>query len=630
MNLPLYAKIDLTSGTWEPYTIPEDVFKKYIGGKALAAWLLLTMTPPGIDPFAAESMVVVNTGPVSCTGAPCSSRFNLSSKNVLTGGIASSNCGGTFGMMMRKAGFEGLILTGISPAPRYLEFADGQVLFRDAEALWGLDTEQAQEATPKHYGKLMIGPAGENLVRYAGLASGERMAGRCGIGAIFGSKKLKGLIAYGTKEFPAPNPDAFYRYLGKWTKFLRGHAMTGDALPHYGSAGLVNKANASHALPTRNFQTGHDPEADAVSGETLADTRLTRNGNCVSCPIRCERRVKLGKKEIKGPEYETLGLFGPNIALHDLDLVIRLNYLCDLLGLDTISCASTMAFAMELYENGVADFGLRFGKGDNLEEVITKIAHREGIYSDLANGSKWMSEQYGGKEYAIHAKGLELAAYEPRRSVGMGLGYATSNRGGCHLNGGYGALVESVGVLSIRPNSPLAKPQWVVFLQNALEGISTCGFCLFSGQTFIPSILFKLGPHHPVVRVVGFAASFTGPVIRLLLAATPLMKLNTVYLLPQAKVMGLAVGMKYDMGNLIDLGNRTYNAEHIYNLREGVCEDTLPDRLTRQRQKKDDPTTVVPLDRMLPVYYRTRGWNNDGTPKRRMLKRLGMEELWPQ
>ncbi|MCL2107491.1 MAG: aldehyde ferredoxin oxidoreductase family protein [Oscillospiraceae bacterium] len=627
MILPVYAQINLTTGKTEDFPISEAYFKRYIGGKALAARLLLDLTPAGLSPFAPEMAVIVNTGPLNGTGAPSTSRFNVSSKNVLTGGIASSNCGGSFGMMLRRAGYEGLIITGKAEAPVRIDVSDGEISILDASELWGMDTEKVQEELPRHMGKLVIGPAGERMVSFAGLASGERMAGRCGVGAIFGSKNIKALTAYGTKKIPVANQQKFDKYIKKWVRFLRKHTMTGDSLPHYGSAGLVNKANASHALPTLNFQQGHDPLADTVSGETLAETRLTRNSGCVSCPIRCERRVMLDGKEVKGPEYETLGFFGPNIGAHDIDTVLRLNYVCDILGLDTISAASTIAFAMELGEKGMADFGLTFGDVSNLEETLRKIAGREGIYSDLANGSKWLSEKYGGKEFAMHSKGLEMASYEPRRSVGMGLGYATSNRGGCHLNGGYMALLESVGVLSIRPQDTRAKAQWTVFMQNALEAISTAGCCLFSGQTFVPQILFNLGPNHFVTRFLGQAAVLTGPVVRLILAVRPVMRFNTLLLLPHAEALRLATGLPFYTGSFLDLGERTFNIERLYNLREGLTgeDDSLPARLTKTPQNPEKKNTVVRLDKLLPVYYRTRGWDKSGRPRERTLKRLKME-----
>jgi aldehyde:ferredoxin oxidoreductase len=635
--LPVYGKIDLSSGSIENFPIPEEYFTKYIGGKTLAARLLLDQMKPGTPALDPASVIIINTGPLNGTGAPSSSRFNMSFKHVLSGGIASSNCGGLFGVMMKRAGYDGLIITGRAEFPSRIEIVDGLISILRADDLWGLDTEMTQEKLPRRHGTLVIGPAGENLVRYASAASGERMAGRCGGGAVLGSKNLKALNAYGTKMPPLYHREKYYRFVKQWVRFIKNHPMTGDALPHFGTAGLVNKANASGALPTHNFKYGYCPDADAVSGETLAETLLTRNGGCVSCPIRCERRVMLPpragaeSREIKGPEYETAGFFGPNIDAGDLQTVINLNYVCDLLGMDTISAASSIAFAMELKERGMADFGLEFGKTGNLEEVLHKVARREGIYSDLANGSKWMSEKYGGADFAMHSKGLEMASYEPRRSVGMGLGYATSNRGGCHLNGGYLALLESVGVLSTDAQSPSGKAELTVFMQDALEAVSAAGCCLFTAQTFVPAIFFHLGPNHIVTRIAGRAMTHAGPVVRLLLSATFLLRFNSFFLLPHAEALRLATGLPMFTGSFIKLGERGFNLERLFNIREGLgaADDSLPDRLTKTPQQPGRPDTVVPLEKMLKRYYRVRGWTTAGVPAGGTLKRLAIEPVSP-
>ena len=651
MNLPVYAKIDLDSGAAETFTISEDYYRKYIGGKTLAARLLLDLMPCGTPALDPAAVVIINTGPVNGTGAPSSSRFNMTFKNVLTGGIASSNCGGAFGVMMKRAGFDGLIISGRAEQPSRVEIIDGKISILPAGELWGLDTEAAQEKLPRHYGKLVIGPAGENLVYYACAVSGERVAGRCGSGAVLGSKNLKALSAFGTKMPVVEHKEQFGRFVKKWIRFIRNHPMTGDALPRYGTAGLVNKANASGALPSLNFKYGRAPDADAVSGETLTETELVRNAGCVSCPIRCERRVKKTNahnapdsggdesREIKGPEYETAGFFGPNIGANNLRKVIDLNYICDLLGMDTISAASSIAFAMELKEQGLADFGVDFGETGNLEETLKNIAGRQGIFSELANGSKWLSEKYGGKEFAMHSKGLEMASYEPRRSVGMGLGYAVSNRGGCHLNGGYLALLESVGVLSADPQSPAGKAELTVFMQDALEAVSAAGFCLFTAQTFVPAIYFRLGPNHIVTRITGKIMTLSGPVVRLLLAVKPLLHFNSFFLLPQAEALRLATGFPMYTGNFLALGERSYNLERLFNLREGLsaADDSLPDRLTKtpqppRTQRENSAANnsrkeqfVVPLEKMLKRYYKTRGWDKNGVPTARTLKRLKIE-----
>ncbi len=418
MACPLYAKIDLTTGKVSDFPISHEYFSKYIGGKCLGARLILDLTRPGLDPLDPEAVFIVNTGPLNGTGSPSSSRFNMTFKNVLTGGIASSNCGGQFGVMMKKAGYDGLIITGRAASPVLIDITDGEITIQDASSLWGLDAEETQEKLPGMYGKLVIGQAGENLVRYASAASGERMGGRCGCGAVMGSKNLKAIIAYGTKAPEIAHPKKFKKFLKKWIRFIKKHPMTGQSLPRYGSAGLVNKANATHALPTHNFKYGHFENADKFSGETLAETALTRNSGCISCPIRCERRVNVDGKEVKGPEYETLGLFGANIDADNLDFILRVNYLADKLCLDTISLGSTLAFAMELREHGLKDFGVKFGDVSNLEEIIQKIVRREGIYCRACKRLKMAEREIRRKRVCPALQG-----------AGNGLIRATAQRG---------------------------------------------------------------------------------------------------------------------------------------------------------------------------------------------------------
>lgn len=627
MKLPVYIKIDLTSQIVTEYPISEKLFTKYIGGKILGGKLLYDLFPAGTDALAPESVLILNTGPVNGTGAPSSSRFSMSFKNVMTGGVASSNCGGSFGMHLKRAGFDGLILVGRAEHSVFIEILDGNIAIKDATSLIGLDAEETQEKFDKHWGKLVIGPAGEHMVRYACAISGERVAGRCGAGAVLGSKNVKAIVAYGTRKPPVAEQEKFDAYVKKWVRFLKNHPMTGHSLPTYGTAGLVSSANASGALPTKNFLHGRYEKSRDIAGETLADTKLTRNSGCISCPIRCARRVMVDGKEVKGPEFETVGLFGSNIENNDFDFISDMNYYADIWGMDTISLAGTIAFAMELQEKGLADFGLHFGDTEGLKDVIWKIAHREGIYSELANGSKWLSEKYGGKDFAIHAKGLELASYEPRHSVGMGLGYATANRGGCHLNGGYLALFESVGIIEVDRQTPKGKAELTVMFQNMMEAVSACGFCLFTCQSVVPAFLFRLGPRHLVTKIVNRVLIGVRAMLRPIWWLMPgLLSFNTMYLMPQSAVLGMVTGIKMTTGKLMQIGERGYNTERLFSLREGLtsADDSLPKRLTDELQEPDKPDSRVPLDKMLPMYYKVRGWDHNGVPTKQKRKQLGL------
>ncbi len=628
MILPTYKRINLTTGETSDYPISEALFTQYIGGKILGGKLLTDLLPQGTDPLSPDAVLIINTGSVNGTGAPSSSRFNLSFKNVMTGGVASSNCGGQFGVMLKAAGYDGVIITGRSETPCYIEILDGDVTIKDASAYMGMDAEEIQAQFPKPWGKLVIAQAGEHMVRYACAVSGDRVAGRCGAGAVMGSKNLKALVAFGTKKTSVAEKEKFDAYVKKWVAFLKNHPMTGYSMPTYGTAGLVSAANGSGALPTHNFTYGRYEHARDISGEALSDKYLVRNYGCVSCPIRCARRVMVEGKEVKGPEYEIVGLFGSNIGNNDLDFINRMNYYADLWGIDTISLAGTVSFAMELQEKGMADFGLRFGKTDNIKDIIWMIANREGVGDELANGSKWLAEKYGGKEFAINAKGLELASYEPRHSVGLGLGYATSNRGGCHLNGGYLALFESVGVIEVDRQTPKGKAELTVMFQNLMEAISACGFCLFTCYAVIPAFLFSLGSTHWVTKLVNKLLLGVRAVLRPIWWLMPgLLPFNTMYLAPQSAVLGMVTGMKMTTGKLMQIGERGYNTERLFSLREGLtgADDALPARLTDELQEADKPDSKVPLDKMLPMYYRVRGWDKNGVPTARKKKQLGIE-----
>jgi aldehyde:ferredoxin oxidoreductase len=627
VKLPKYVLIDLAAGSVSEYPISEELYIKYVGGKALGSRLLFDLMPKGVDPLSWDNILIINTCPMNGTGAPSTSRFNLSFKNVMTNGIASSNCGGQFGVMLKAAGFDGIILKNGAEKPSYIEIIDGEICIKDAGDLWGLDAEKVQEKFNPLWGKLVIGPAGENKVHYACAVSGERVAGRCGAGAVLGAKNIKALVAFGSKKVEIYDKENFDKYNRKFIDFLRTHPMTGSSLPRYGSVGLLNNANASHALPTKNFSKGQFKNASKITGEELADTLLTRNSGCVSCPIRCERRVMVHDKEVKGPEYETVGLFGANMEIDDLEFINLVNYEVDILGMDSISLGGTIAFAMELQEKGLADFGLRFGSKEGILEAIHNIAYGIGSGKELGLGSKLLSEKYGGKEFAVHAKGLELASYEPRRSVGMGLGYATSNRGGCHLNGGYVALIETVGVVSIDTQTPKGKAELGIFFQNMIEAASASGFCLFTSMAIIPGFLSNLGPAHPITRFVSKFLITARPVLGAMWNLMPgLLPFNWMYLLPYCKSLKLATGMPMTSGKFLQIGERCFNTERLFNLREGLtaADDSLCERLTKTPQDASRKDTVVPLDKMLPRYYKVRGWDKNGVPTPRKLRKLGI------
>ncbi len=629
--------IDLTTITVGKYDIPDEDRRKFIGGKALAAKVLYDNLPAGVDPLAPENIMVFMTGPLTGTGAPCSSRFDVSTKNVLTYGIASSNCGGTFGMKLKHAGCDGLILRGKAEKPTILVVTEDGVEFVDARDLWGADTEVTQEKLIHRYGRstgmVVIGPAGENLVRYACIISGERAAGRCGVGAVMGSKNIKAIVAWGAKEIPVHNPAKFKAGVKDWVHKLRAHPVTGGSLPAYGTAGLLNTANLTGTLPTRNFSGGTHPEAWKVSGDEMARNHLVSNTGCVSCPIRCARQVKVEGKVVKGPEFETLGLFGPNIDASNIQKIFDWNYKMDLLGMDTITCGSTIALAMELSEKGMWNNGLSFGRIEEMDTIFDDIAYRRGIGNDLAEGTLRIAAKYGGSEFAMHAKGMEFAAYEPRRAVGHGLGYATSNRGGCHINGGYLIYFEAIGPVLMGPQTRRGKPEFCALQQNLMEAVSMAGNCIFTTYAFIPGATTKfVPPASTMARITAKVLEGSGAMMKhqsRLLTETRL-PLH-VPIVPHTSVLTALTGMNLDLGHFAVAGERGFNLERMFNHREGLTstDDALPKRLTDIPQVPDRPDTVVPLRQLLDDYYIVRDWDKNGLPTERVLKRLGLEFTYP-
>ena len=511
--------VDLTTETVTEYPWTDEQRELYLGGKIMAARILCDHLTGKETAYSEENWVVISTGPLTGTGAPSSARFNISALSPQTGLLASSNCGGSFGFHLKKAGYDALILKGRCRDRRWLQIHDEQFTFHDAADLWGTKTRDCQEKLSeltgkKKLGRLCIGPAGEHLVKYASIVSDERSAGRTGLGAVLGWKNLKAITVTGTKTVPVFDKEKTTAWCKKWFAYLQGHPLTGRQLPKLGTAGLTSSMQMHGILATKNYAAGQFEDFDMVSGETLAEEHNITNRGCLTCPIRCSRTVQVHGRQVKGPELETLGLLGGNICNNDLTKILEWNDLLDELGLDAISAANTIAWAMEANEKGLWDNGLKFGSVEELSAVFEDIAHRRGIGDELAEGSKRLSDKYGGKEFAMHAKGLELAAYEPRRAVGQGLGYAVSNRGGCHLNGGYLVIMEGLG-LDADAQTPKAKADLTMLFQDLMETISASGQCLFTSFAFFPSFLIQ-NPNGIITKTVNAAVPHVGWAVRLI------------------------------------------------------------------------------------------------------------------
>jgi len=628
------ARIDLSTGDVSTFMPSKDDLKKYVGGKGLAAKIIYDTLEEKTDAFSEENLLVVTTSPLNKSGVPCSSRFNISTISPLTGLLISSNCGGDFGIRLKSAGYDGLVISGKAPGKTYISIDENGITLNDATELWTKSTSETQEILGDG-GKLVIGVAGENLVRYACVVCQERVAGRGGVGAVFGSKQLKGIVVNGNApDITVTHKERLKKLNKKWVKNLKNHPLTGYQLPKLGTAALVSQMQARKLLATENFKGGTFDGYKKVSGETLRDKHLIKNKGCITCPIQCGRVVEHEGKEIKGPELETIGLLGPNIKNDDLDLIIRINYLCDEYGFDTMSFGGSVGFAMELGEKGLWDNGLKFGDTGGLEELVKKTAYREGIGNDIADGVRQMSEKYGGKEFAVHSKGLELAAYDPHAAQGMGLGYATANRGGCHLNGGYMVVLEGLG-LRVKGSTTRGKAAFTIFFQDLMEAASALGSCLFSTYAVFPGPLISK-PRNLIVRSVYTLMPSFGGLVAFLHKFPGLLDFNAPAIVPYPYAYMLITGNKMDLGQFVRTGERLFNLERLINIRQGLKDgDILPERLTDEPQvnsiddnsgknKPDIKKSTVQLKPMLKKYYKIRRWDENGVPTKKLLKKLGI------
>ncbi len=614
-------EVDLQAQRFTFSPLDEETARLYLGGKGYGARLLYDRTPAGIDPLGPENPLIFATGPLNGSVAPQSNRFAVVCKSPLTGGIGNAACGGSFALGMKKAGIDVLLVTRRAERPVRLEI-DGDrdhVAFVDAADLWGKGTYETQRLLPKRHEHAVIGPAGENLVLFAGIVSDERIAGRTGVGAVMGSKRLKAVSVRGSRKLEMDDPEAFRAYTKTVRKLFEEHPVLGESMKRFGTGAIVNTTNARNILPTRNFQKGRFDRAMEISGEYLEEHGLVGvKSSCIHCPVTCGRDVEVkGFGRVKGPEYETLALLGSNLEIGDLEKVSEWNTHADDLGMDTISLGATISFAMELSERGMLDASLPFGDPSGITELIQDVGHRRGLGAILADGTKRMAERFGGSEFAMHVKGLELSAYDPRGSYAQGVEYATTNRGGCHVQGA-SMYLESVGPLTIDPHSLRLKTDIPIVQQNLACAINSMVLCIFSTYGMIPKQVHALSPGSWQHRALSFVLEHTpGALLR------GAMGMKGKPMLWWEKWLTFVTGTPFSSGHLQEIGARIFNLERMYNLREGLTakDDTLPQRIL------DEPTfpgmtSGHPLARLLPDYYRKRGWSPDGVPLPATLRRL--------
>ena len=588
--------VDLTRRTISVKATDGEMIKDVLGGRGLGILLLTQLAPVGVDPLAPQNPLILATGPYTGAGV-FSAFFNVTTKSPLTGLAAASHCGGKWGPAFKRAGFDALVVTGAAAQPCYLVLEEGQATLKNAGHLWGQGVF-ATEATLKadHDGgeAVCIGPAGENRVRFATLMNGHRAAGRGGVGAVMGSKKLKAIVVkgkIGTEFFDKDHVKSISSQGGKKA------VEVAPAFAKFGSSIAFDFFNAKHTLPTRNFRGGYFGDAALINAQALKNRYFVKDRGCLTCPLKCGNvhQVKDGPyqlQEVEGPEYETLMSFGSNCGNSNLESILMANLLCNDLGMDTITCGNICAWLMDLQESGIitpADLdgtSMRWGQHESIMALIPKIAARRGIGDMLAEGSYRAAAQWGPPALArvIHAKGQEYPGYESRRSFGTGFSLATSSRGACHLRAQL--YVNELFAGEFQEKGFEAHIGTLVDKEHFLAIADSLLTCKFGMRN----------------------AGYTWPVL--------------------TELYNALTGASLALEDLKRIGERIWTLERLFNLREGVEADTLPARLFTEDLDDGQPGGArVEESRFLAArnqYYQARGWDGQGRPSSQKLIDLGL------
>jgi len=597
--------VDLTEERLTTEPLNEEAAFLLLGGKGYGVWLLYKNTPKAVNPLSPQNLLVYATGPLTGTIAPTSSRFCIVTKSPATGTVNDSHCGGYFGAALKYSGFDAVAIKGSAESPSILVIDNGNCELQPAKDLWGLTTFEAQSALGKRLGDgysfAVIGPAGERVAPIAGVFSGTRCAGRGGCGAVMGAKRLKAVAVRGRGSVHVHDPSGFRESVWVAHRTLRMNEVTVRSLPRNGTANILETINETGALPTRNFQTGRFKEAYELSGERFRETLWRKDFSCsLGCPIACCKIANLeipdaGEVTVDGPDYETIFSLGSNCGVSDRKAITYANYLCDLYGIDTISTGDIIAFIMELYEKNMVSpkdldgVEATWGNQEALLKLTEAIGKGEGIGKILEKGVRSLSAGFpGSTRYAMHVKGLELPAYEPRAAQGMGLCYAVSERGGCHLRAytagselcGYGGGANPFSYDRVKVQLAIDKQDEKAVVDSAV----LCFFTLFG------------------------------------------MKLKEVW-----QMMVPCTGFKYEnVEALKRLGARIITLTRMFNTREGLGkgDDTLPRRLLEEPLPEGPADgSIVRLEEMLSAYYSLRGWSKEGMPLEETVDELDLTQL---
>ena len=568
-------RVNLTDKKASTEPLRMDFAEKYIGSKGLAIRYMYEELKPGIDALGEENKLFLTTGPLTGTPAPCSGKLSVAAKSPATGTMNDCSIGGHVGIRIKYAGYDMIIFEGIADKPCYIVIEDDKVEFVDASELWGLGSHEAEAIlAEKHgieYSIMSIGPAGENLSNMACINSDYyRQAGRGGIGAVMGSKKIKAILIKGTKGVKVPD---IKKATDRILEILHEDVLQEDNTFVYdtGTTAFLEACGDGGIVPYKNFSGANDPEWEKYNGDVLMKYREGKRG-CGSCGLGCGNFLKIGNAVCEGPEYETIAVAGPNAGITDPEHIVKFNEVCDNMGLDTISTGDTIVWAMEMTEKGLYDFDIRFGEADKMIKMVEMIARQEGVGADLSRGVKYASEKYGGTDFAMQVKGLEFPQYEPRGSWGMSLSYAVSDRGACHMRA-Y-APNEEVFAASIPPYTSEGKGQMVYNLGefNAVK-FSLC-ICDFWG-----TISYDI----------------------------------------MAEMLTLVTGRQWTADEMGEVGRRVLNIGRAFNQREGFnrAHDTIPKRLVKDALGGEGPAAgqKIPqeaFEDMLDQYYEVMGWDKNG------------------
>jgi aldehyde:ferredoxin oxidoreductase len=591
--------VDLTHLTLGWSEINPDAIAHYLGGRGLGTRFLYDQQPPGTNPLGVENLLTFWTSPLMATGAFSTVKLCGVTRSPATGTILMSLMGGYFGPRLRMAGADALIVTGKASQPVYLLISEGQASLRSAVHLWGKTTRETtqllnQELKLRNMQVACIGPAGENQVLFASIMSGGDAMGRGGIGAVMGSKNLKAIVAHGNQSPEIHDPSRLRKILKQIAQTYRESEVV-KQFGQYGTTSHVDDENYFGIYPSWNYRSGKFPQYEKINHEHLYKNYVNKRVTCFACAVRCRREAEvksgpLASRPTEGPEYETLWSLGGNCGNTNLEAIILANELCLQFGLDTISTGMVISFAMECFENGLLTFeqtgglDLNFGNSESMLTLIQRIVYRQGVGNLLANGTRQAAAALGheAEQYAMQVKGLELAGYDPRGAKGLGLGYATSPRGGCHergfLTGEVFGTPPGVNRLAYEGKGRLVQTtQDTVAVKDAL------GFCVLAS------------------------------------AGTSLEAM--------AEMFSAVTGIETSLQQLLLAGERITNVERLFNLREGFtrADDTLPRRLMQEpiAGPHGEPQ-VVNLERLLEDYYAVRGWDEQGRPTYQTLERLDL------